>query len=1468
MKIDFSKIIHVIFLSTFLINVLSKNNLTWIGHQDYSIKLKIKGSGIKQVFGYDFKKISYPSKIIINNEEKNISSTSYDFSEEENTVEFIWDYIVKDCYSMFNGCSDITEIDVSNFDVSQVTYMNSMFRGCSSLTSLDLSNFDFSMVTCVEYMFYGCSKLEYINIYNFNKNVINEYHFTDMFFDVPNNIVICLNGSNEYIENKLSNKNCKNMACSKNWQLEQKKLINDQCYAQCYMTETYKYDYNGKCLQSCPNGEYADESNPSIIRCKCELTKCYSCPPEALKQGLCSKCNIGLYPKENDPINKDEYFDCYQFIYGYYLDKGNSIFKKCYESCGHCQIKGDSTNHNCITCSDSYPIKLSIGSYYNCFPNCNGLYYFDENNLYHCLNITQCPQDYNKKVQRINQCTNDCRKIPEYQYEFRYTCLPECPEGISSISNENSFLCVSKCAKEKPFELVNKQECTKFCGINDLGDLTCILNYRDEDINANLILNNIHEDILTSNFDKTHLINNNENIIIEEANIKFTLTTNKIQKSSNPSIISLGQCEDKLRYHYNIENIDNLIILVINVIKGSQDKKQFEVYGYANNENELSKLDLNICNDILTNNEISKCSDYSIESLLEDSCISCYDSYYPIYNENSNINSFIKCYKSPEGYYLDENEQSFKMCYISCQECKESGDETNHNCLSCKSNYFYELNIDQYINCYEICPYYHYHNPINNKYYCTKDESCPEEFDKLIPDDNICVNDCSKDNYYKYEFRHICYHECPLNISEYSENKNYFCEAICPKDFPFEVISTQLCIDKCSIMEMENELCKINYISNDENDKKVEEKAIENIQEEMTKDFDTTYIDKGKSVVVKQKDSTITISSTDNLKNETSINTTTINLGKCEDKIKEAYDIPFNKSLYILQIEVRQEGLKIPKTEYEVYYPLFGDSLIKLNLTACENLKIDLRIPVALSDDIKKLNSSSEYYNDICFTYTSEDGTDISLSDRQKQFVNNNLTLCEENCDFVDYDYSCGKAVCSCKVKTNSTFKIGDVVIDKEKLFDSFTDIKNIANINILKCYKLIFKLEAYKSNYANLVLIFIILLFFVSLILFFCKDYFELLKIIQMIILFKLNPQLVKKFLERIKREENEKSKIIKKIKQKNVNINIMNQKKIEIKNPDTYMIDGVPINLPIFSKFLNLINKNKKISNPIKKKLKRRTIKSDNTKSILNRLQTNNIYKNNINMEPVKEGNLNDNENYEMFLKINKYTYTELNELKYIEAIKLDKRTYTEYYISLICTKHILLFSFISKFDYNSKILKQFLFFFNFTVNFAVNALFFSDETMHKIYADKGSFNFIYNIPQIIYSSLITGFILSLIQSLALTDSYLINLKRNKDKDKNILVNKENDLKKILKIKFALFFFICFILLIMFWFYLACFCAVYKNTQIHLIKDTLISFGTSMIYPLFIYLIPGIFRILAINNKNCNKECMFKFSKLLQML
>ena len=55
-------------------------------------------------------------------------------------------------------------------------------------------------------------------------------------------------------------------------------------------------------------------------------------------------------------------------------------------------------------------------------------------------------------------------------------------------------------------------------------------------------------------------------------------------------------------------------------------------------------------------------------------------------------------------------------------------------------------------------------------------------------------------------------------------------------------------------------------------------------------------------------------------------------------------------------------------------------------MTACKDVKIILNIPLKIEENIDKLNSSSGYYNDICYTATSENGTDISLSDRKKKF--------------------------------------------------------------------------------------------------------------------------------------------------------------------------------------------------------------------------------------------------------------------------------------------------------------------------------------------------------------------------------------------------------------------------------------------------------------------------------------------------
>ena len=80
--------------------------------------------------------------------------------------------------------------------------------------------------------------------------------------------------------------------------------------------------------------------------------------------------------------------------------------------------------------------------------------------------------------------------------------------------------------------------------------------------------------------------------------------------------------------------------------------------------------------------------------------------------------------------------------------------------------------------------------------------------------------------------------------------------------------------------------------------------------------------------------------------------------------------------------------MKIPKVEYEVYYNLYDQQLVKLNLSVCENIKIDILLPIKVDyEDIDKLNTSSGYFNDICYTSTSDSGTDISLSDRKNDFI-------------------------------------------------------------------------------------------------------------------------------------------------------------------------------------------------------------------------------------------------------------------------------------------------------------------------------------------------------------------------------------------------------------------------------------------------------------------------------------------------
>ena len=130
-------------------------------------------------------------------------------------------------------------------------------------------------------------------------------------------------------------------------------------------------------------------------------------------------------------------------------------------------------------------------------------------------------------------------------------------------------------------------------------------------------------------------------------------------------------------------------------------------------------------------------------------------------------------------------------------------------------------------------------------------------------------------------------------------------------------------------------------------------------------------------------------------------------------------------NLYI----IKQEGMKTLKVEYDVYAKLFGTNLTKLNLTVCEKSKISIYIPLIINDDLDKYNSSSGYYNDICYTTISEYSTDIILKDRQQEFIDKDYIVCQEDCVFSEYDYKTSVAKFSCNVK-ESFESFSDMIIN------------------------------------------------------------------------------------------------------------------------------------------------------------------------------------------------------------------------------------------------------------------------------------------------------------------------------------------------------------------------------------------------------------------------------------------------------
>ena len=336
-------------------------------NNDRSIILNINQTGFHKIFfngNVDSQSYSFrPYEVYINGNQTDEVSDEYNFNQINNIIELKFYQPGTSIEYLFYQCSNITKIDLSNFDTSSVIKMAHLFHGCLSLTSINFTNFKTNLVERMESMFYGCQSLTSLDLSNFETNKkphmdgmfrncknleylnLKKLRFSDpnncpsqgdIFENVPDNIVINMYYYPECFRNQLPKVKCYKIDISEDWELNRYKVnaLNGSCMNNCI--GDFEFESYGKCYSNCTNGYYINNTKKI---CKCELEQCYLCPPVAFQKGLCSLCSEGYYPKENDPLNIGEYFKCYKDPIGYYLDTNDNIYKKVINRTENSEIK-------------------------------------------------------------------------------------------------------------------------------------------------------------------------------------------------------------------------------------------------------------------------------------------------------------------------------------------------------------------------------------------------------------------------------------------------------------------------------------------------------------------------------------------------------------------------------------------------------------------------------------------------------------------------------------------------------------------------------------------------------------------------------------------------------------------------------------------------------------------------------------------------------------------------------------------------------------------------------------------------------------------------------------------------------------------------------------------------------------------------------------------------------------------------
>ena len=584
---------------------------------------------------------------------------------------------------------------------------------------------------------------------------------------------------------------------------------------------------------------------------------------------------------------------------------------------------------------------------------------------------------------------------------------------------------------------------------------------------------------------------------------------------------------------------------------------------------------------------------------------------------------------------------------------------------------------------------------------------------------------------------------------------------------------------------------------------------------------------------------------------------------------------------------------------------------IKYNMSETNPTPLDIdTILYGRKFGIDLFDPYSDFLNDICFKFTSEKGTDVTMDSRLEDYYQN-ISFCDdyENSHYLSYNYSSRTETityrCAFGYYKSEEDKSGYLdIIDSE-----LKSLVSVSNIKVITCYRKFLNLRDIIRNYGGMICI---LVFIIQLVCFliFCfsgiKPIEEKLEnlfvlgasilkgLMKMVALNtekdnlidgqprkKLNlwgtiRKIIQRKKEKAAKEKQEKEKENQQNKIEIYETNVSNppgkkrkslksnkRKSKNLKNDDNLIkISDVDENKDINKD--DDVKTNNENSNEKNNKENKENRKDDKKKKTVKFAVTETTQGN----DKKEKDKLTDDEDDEKKTKktqIYDYENDELNELPFKKARKYDKRGFCKYYWNILMISHIILNVFFRHNDYNLFTVKLGLLFMTFPINLGFNILFYTNKNIKLNYSRalndlSGFWN---NIANTVYSSLLSTTLLIMLKFICLTHNSVRVLRKFKDIDyarkKSICV------LRCIKIRVVIYYILSFAFLAIFGYYILCFCAIFENTQIELVKSTFTSWLISLLYPLGICFITSIFRALSFK---CNNKILYLIKNLMQFL